>query len=60
MVSNGDSGKKIWATEYGEPTSAVDEATQAAYIGYMLNEWRTPPYAGPVFIYTLLYIYIDA
>jgi hypothetical protein len=52
MVGNGDSGKKIWATEYGEPTSGVDEATQADYISDMLNKWRTLPYAGPVFIYT--------
>jgi polysaccharide biosynthesis protein PslG len=52
MVNNGDAGKKIWATEYGEPTSAVDEAGQAAYLGDMLSKWRTLPYAGPVFIYT--------
>ena len=32
MVANGDGGKKIWATEYGEPTSAVDDATQADYL----------------------------
>jgi polysaccharide biosynthesis protein PslG len=52
MADNGDGGKKIWATEYGEPTSAVDEATQAAYIADMLAKWRTLPYGGPVFIYT--------
>lgn len=27
MAANGDGGKKIWATEYGEPTSSVDDAT---------------------------------
>jgi hypothetical protein len=52
MVNNGDAGKKIWATEYGEPTSATDEAGQAGYIGDMLTKWRTLPYAGPVFVYT--------
>ena len=52
MVDNGDSGKKIWATEYGEPTSSTDEAGQADYVGDMINKWRTLPYAGPVFIYT--------
>jgi hypothetical protein len=52
MVDNGDGGKKIWATEYGEPTSATDEAGQAAYITDMLTKWRTLPYAGPAFIYT--------
>ena len=52
MVANGDGGKKIWATEYGEPNSAVDEATQADYIRDFLAKWRTLPYAGPSYIYT--------
>jgi hypothetical protein len=53
MVSNGDGGKKIWATEYGEPTSSVDEATQADFIRDFLTTWRSLPYAGPAYIYTL-------
>jgi len=52
MAANGDGGKKIWATEYGEPNSAVDEATQADYIRDFLAKWRTLPYAGPAYIYT--------
>jgi hypothetical protein len=52
MTSNGDGGKKIWATEYGEPTSAVDEQTQAAYLTDFLNAWRGLPYAGPAYVYT--------
>jgi hypothetical protein len=52
MVENGDGGKKIWATEYGEPTSSVDETTQAAYITDFLTKWRTLPGAGPAYIYT--------
>lgn len=52
MAANGDGGKKIWATEYGEPTSAVDEATQAAYLTDFLTTWRTLPFAGPAYIYT--------
>lgn len=52
MVENGDGGKKIWATEYGEPTSSVDEPTQAAYITDFLTKWRTLPGAGPAYIYT--------
>jgi hypothetical protein len=52
MSANGDGGKKIWATEYGEPTSSVDEATQAAYLTDFLTKWRALPYAGPAFIYT--------
>jgi hypothetical protein len=52
MTDNGDGGKKIWTTEYGEPTSAVDEATQAAYLTDFLTKWRTLPYAGPAYLYT--------
>jgi VCBS repeat-containing protein/YVTN family beta-propeller protein len=53
MVANGDGNKKIWATEYGEPSSEVSEATQAAYVGDFLREWRTLEFAGPAFIHTL-------
>ena len=52
MVDNGDGGKKIWTTEYGEPTSVVDEGTQAAYLTDFLTKWRTLPYAGPAYLYT--------
>lgn len=52
MAKYGDGGKKIWATEYGQPTSAVDEATQAAYLTDFLTTWRTLPFAGPAYIYT--------
>ncbi|OFJ52471.1 cellulase family glycosylhydrolase [Mycolicibacterium grossiae] len=52
MLANGDAGKKIWATEYGEPMTAADEATQAAFIGDLLTKWREMPYAGPIMIHT--------
>jgi hypothetical protein len=52
MADNGDGGKTIWCTEYGEPTSSVDDATQAEYLRDMINTWRTLPFAGPVYIYT--------
>jgi hypothetical protein len=52
MADNGDGGKSIWCTEYGEPTSAVDEATQADYIRDFINKWRTLPFTGPVYIYS--------
>jgi hypothetical protein len=45
--------KKIWATEYGQPSSEFSEANQAAYIGDFLRTWRTLDYAGPAFIHTL-------
>ncbi|HET6735177.1 cellulase family glycosylhydrolase [Mycobacterium sp.] len=52
MVANGDGDKLIWATEYGEPTSVVDEATQAAFIQDYLSTWSEFSYTGPSFIYT--------
>ncbi|SCX32945.1 Ig-like domain-containing protein [Mycolicibacterium fluoranthenivorans] len=52
MVANGDGNKKIWATEYGEPTSDVSETAQAAYIGDFLRTWRTLEFAGPAFLHT--------
>jgi hypothetical protein len=52
MAANGDGGKQIWATEFGEPTSKVDEATQAAWIQDFIVTWRGLPGAGPAFIYT--------
>ena len=52
MADNGDDGKTIWCTEYGEPTSSVDEATQAEYIRDMVTGWRKLPFAGPVYVYT--------
>jgi hypothetical protein len=53
MVANGDADKKIWATEYGEPSSVAGETGQAAYLDDMLRRWRTIAYAGPVFVYTV-------
>jgi hypothetical protein len=52
MTTNGDAGKKIWITEYGEPTSAIDEAGQAAYLKDMYTKWQELPYAGPLLLYT--------
>lgn len=52
MAANGDADKQIWASEYGEPTSVVDEATQAAFIQDYLDTWSQYDYTGPSFIYT--------
>ncbi|SHW41169.1 beta-galactosidase [Mycobacteroides abscessus subsp. abscessus] len=52
MVAAGDGSKQIWATEYGEPTSVVDNNTQAAFISNFLNSWSSVNYTGPMFIYT--------
>jgi len=52
MADNGDGGKQIWATEFGEATSKVNEATQAASIQDFVTAWRGLPGAGPAFVYT--------
>lgn len=52
MIANGDEGKKIWATEYGQPTSNTDEAGQKAFITDMYTKWQEMPYTGPLMIYT--------
>ena len=52
MVANGNSAKKIWCTEYGQPTSKVSEADQAAFIKDILTKWQEMPYTGPFLIYT--------
>lgn len=53
MVANGDAGKTIWASEYGEPSSVGGDTQQAAYLQDMLTTWRTIDYTGPAFVYTL-------
>jgi hypothetical protein len=52
MIANGDQDKRIWATEYGEPSSAGGDAQQNAYVADMLTKWQELPYAGPLFVYT--------
>jgi len=52
MIANGDANKKIWATEYGEPSTSIDEAGQAAFIADFLAKWSEMPYAGPIMIHT--------
>jgi hypothetical protein len=52
MLANDDGSKKIWATEYGEPMTAADEATQAALIADLMTKWQEMPYAGPIMIHT--------
>ncbi|HSH60891.1 MAG TPA: cellulase family glycosylhydrolase, partial [Acidimicrobiales bacterium] len=56
MVANGDSAKKIWATEYGAPTGtnsrSVTEAGQATFVQEAFSAWPTMPWAGPLFWYS--------
>jgi YVTN family beta-propeller protein/VCBS repeat-containing protein len=52
MVANGDGNKKIWVTEYGQPSAYSGEAGQAEYLGDFLRTWRDLDYAGPAYIHT--------
>ncbi len=52
MAANGDAALKLWATEYGLPTSSVSQAQQAAYIHDFVVAWQQVEGAGPMFIYT--------
>jgi hypothetical protein len=57
MIANGDSAKKIWATEFGAPTNGpassnpVSEATQASMLTKAYQLYRSYDWAGPLFFY---------
>ena len=58
MVAHGDSAKRIWGTEFGAPSvdpavPALDEAVQANMIVQAYRLWKTYPWVGPLFTYTL-------
>jgi len=44
--------KRIWATEYGLPTSRVSYEHQASYIRDFLATWSPLSWAGPAYVYT--------
>lgn len=55
MVANGDSNKKIWATEYGAPTKgdqSVSEAQQAQMVTQSYDLIASYEWAGPLFFYS--------
>jgi len=52
MIAHGDGSKKIWATEFGAPTTTLDEGRQSAVIADFVEKWAELPYAGPVFLFT--------
>ncbi|MGU3499034.1 cellulase family glycosylhydrolase [Mycobacterium sp. C31M] len=54
MDANGDSDLLIWVTEYGQPSSQVSEANQAAYIADFLSTWSELTGVGPAFLYSLV------
>jgi len=54
MEANGDGAKKVWATEYGLPSTSygsLTEATQAERLGQAFTLWRGFAWAGPIFNY---------
>jgi hypothetical protein len=55
MVQYGDAAKKIWATEFGFPTSGSRLPQSAEHVRDALEEgvrlWRSRPYTGPLFVY---------
>ena len=57
MNSNGDGGKKIWATEFGFPTGtnarSISESLQAEYCTKAFNKWKTFTWAGPLMWYNV-------
>jgi polysaccharide biosynthesis protein PslG len=55
MASNGDSGKKIWITEYGAPSSGPDgvgEAAQSASLTQAIDAARSTSWIGSIYLYT--------
>lgn len=57
MADNGDSGKQIWATEFGAPTNGpsgtfVGEQTQATMLTRAFDLFQTYDWAGPMFWYS--------
>ena len=54
MVANGDSGKKIWATEFGSDRAKknqIGEQAQADQLAAGMRLWLTYPWAGPTMVY---------
>ncbi|KRD06639.1 hypothetical protein ASE48_11725 [Mycobacterium sp. Root265] len=55
MAENGDQDLKVWATEYGEPTTPqYSEQQQFDFIQDFLATWPTIAGTGPMFLYTLV------
>jgi polysaccharide biosynthesis protein PslG len=55
MTANGDSGKKVWITEYGAPTSgpnSVGESEQSTDLVQAISQAQTLGWIGSVYIYT--------
>lgn len=55
MVANGDEDLKLWATEYGVPTTpffGLSQEQQAAFMADFISAWQNFDGAGPAFLYS--------
>jgi hypothetical protein len=52
MVANGDSAKKIWATEFGAEADRIGEQAQADQLAAAMRIWLTYPWAGELMVYS--------
>jgi hypothetical protein len=65
MVSNGDTGKEVWATEFGWQTTLVSEATQASDVTSAFDVLEhgapggqySPPFIGPFKFVRAAFVY---
>lgn len=55
MIEHGDTAKKIWVTEFGAPvsTDGISEAEQAKLATIAVARWKTYPWAGNFYWYSL-------
>lgn len=57
MAQNGDGGKRIWATEYGNKVSCTDPWTdlqgQADRLDQAMTAWKTYSWAGNMLVFNL-------
>lgn len=55
MIANGDEDLKLWATEYGVPTTpffGLSQSQQAAFMADFISAWQEFEGAGPAFLYS--------
>jgi polysaccharide biosynthesis protein PslG len=63
MAANGDSGKKIWITEYGAPTfgdGGVGDAGETTDLVQAIDQARSTSWIGSLYIYTWEDVSTDA
>jgi hypothetical protein len=53
MEKNGDGHKQVWATEFAYSSRLVGTEEQARYMQEAIQTFRTYPWAGPLFWFTL-------